>query len=210
MTESDDLPIFRPRIGGGRARSKESGVGALRNAVLAAARAHGGGGRTRQAARSCVATPKPGNSSRRVVVKAHVLRMNASGAKAAALHLRYIERDGVEKDGSRGVLYSAEGPVRAETFEQPRAGEKHQFRLIVSPEDGCELDLTDYVRRLMAQVERDLGRKLEWAAVNHHDTDHPHAHIVIRGLDRDGREVRLDRAYISNGLRSRAQEIATE
>jgi type IV secretory pathway VirD2 relaxase len=136
--------------------------------------------------------------------------MNASGAKAAALHLRYIERDGVEKDGSRGVLYSAEGPVRAETFEQPRAGEKHQFRLIVSPEDGCELDLTDYVRRLMAQVERDLGRKLEWAAVNHHDTDHPHAHIVIRGLDRDGREVRLDRAYISNGLRSRAQEIATE
>jgi type IV secretory pathway VirD2 relaxase len=153
---------------------------------------------------------RPGANARRVVVKAHLLRMNASGAKAAALHVRYIERDGVEKDGSKGVLYDADGPARAEAFEQPRPGEKHQFRLIVSPEDAAELDLTDYVRRLMATVGRDVDRKLEWAAVNHHDTGHPHVHIVIRGVDRDGREVRLDRGYISNGLRGRAQELATE
>jgi type IV secretory pathway VirD2 relaxase len=42
-----------------------------------------------------------------VVVKAHVVRMTASGAKAASLHLRYIERGGVDKDGSKGVLYTA-------------------------------------------------------------------------------------------------------
>jgi len=207
---SDDLPIFRPRIGGDRGHHSKSGVTSLRNAVLAAARARGGAGRARPAARSRVATVAPGANSRRVIVKAHVLRMNASGAKAAVLHLRYIERDGVEQDGSRGMLYSDVGPVRAESFEQPRAGEKQQFRLIVSPEDAGDLNLTDYVRRLMTQVERDLGRKLEWAAVNHYNTDHPHAHIVVRGVDRDGREVRLDRGYISNGLRGRAQEIATE
>jgi type IV secretory pathway VirD2 relaxase len=106
--------------------------------------------------------------------------------------------------------YSADGPARAETFEQPRPGEQHQFRLIVSPEDAAELDLTDYIRRLMARVERDLDRKLEWLAVNHFDTDHPHAHIVIRGVDRIGRELRLDRGYISNGLRWTAQELATQ
>jgi type IV secretory pathway VirD2 relaxase len=72
-----------------------------------------------------------------------------------------------------------------------------------------ELDLTDYVRRLMARVEKDLGRRVEWAAVNHHDTGHPHAHIVMRGVDRDGQELRLDRSYISSGLRWRAQELAT-
>jgi type IV secretory pathway VirD2 relaxase len=136
--------------------------------------------------------------------------MTATGAKAATLHLRYIERDGVEKDGSKGMLYSSDGPARALDFETPRSGEKHQFRLIVSPEDAGELDLTDYVRRLMAAMEKDLGRHLEWAAVNHFDTDHPHAHIVLRGVDRKGREVRLDRGYISNGLRWRAQELATE
>jgi type IV secretory pathway VirD2 relaxase len=52
--------------------------------------------------------------------------------------VRYIERDGVEKDGSKGVLYDAQGAVRARVFEQPRPGEKHQFRFIVSPEDGSE------------------------------------------------------------------------
>jgi len=36
----------------------------------------------------------------------------------------------------------------------------------------------------------------------------PHAHIVIRGVDRDGQELRLDRAYISRGLRWRTQERA--
>ena len=62
----------------------------------------------------------------------------------------------------------------------------------------------------MARVEKDLGQRLEWAAVNHHDTDHPHAHIVVRGVDARGREVRFDREYISNGLRWRAQELATQ
>ncbi|MGA7119798.1 MAG: hypothetical protein WBY94_06870 [Polyangiaceae bacterium] len=62
----------------------------------------------------------------------------------------------------------------------------------------------------MATLERDLGRKVEWAAVNHFDTSHPHAHIVVRGIDRDGRELRIDRAYISAGMRWRAQELATE
>jgi type IV secretory pathway VirD2 relaxase len=136
--------------------------------------------------------------------------MGPTAAKAAALHIRYIERDGVEKDGSKGKLYDAQGTVRARVFEQPRPGEKHQFRFIVSPEDGSELDLTVYVRRLMATFERDVGRKVEWAAVNHFDTSHPHAHIVVRGIDCDGRELRIDRGYISGGMRWRAQELATE
>jgi type IV secretory pathway VirD2 relaxase len=114
-----------------------------------------------------------------------VARLSGRGARAAVLHLRYIERDGVEKDGSKGVLYDATGRGSAEAFEQPRVGEKHQFRVIVSPEDAAELDLTLYVRRLMAQVEQDLGRTVEWAAVNHYNTAHPHAHLVIRGVDRD-------------------------
>ncbi len=103
----------------------------------------------RRVARSRVAVPRPDASARRAVVKVHVARLGAGGAKAAALHLRYIERAGVEKDGSKGVAYAADGPARVETFEQPRAGERHQFRFILSPEDAAELDLTAYVRRFM-------------------------------------------------------------
>jgi type IV secretory pathway VirD2 relaxase len=139
-----------------------------------------------------------------------VQKLGGHGAQAAARHLRYIERDGVEKDGSPGVLYGPEGPASRETFEQPRFGERHQFRFIVSPEDARDLDLTDYVRELMKRVECDLGRSLEWAAVNHHDTDHPHAHVIVRGVCREGRQLRMDRAYIARGLRWSAQELATE
>ncbi len=110
----------------------------------------------------------------------------------------------------RGVLYGPEGPAARETFEQPRLGERHQFRFIVSPEDARDLDLTDYVRELMKRVECDLGRSIEWAAVNHHDTEHPHAHVIVRGVCREGRQLRMDRAYIARGLRWSAQELATE
>jgi hypothetical protein len=203
-SERDELPIFRPRLGGRRRPATRGRETSLRNALLARLR-----GVAARRARSGAPVRGLGAGARRVVIKAHVHRLNASGAKAAALHLRYIERDGVERDGSKGVLYNADGPARADSFEQPRFDEKHQFRLIVAPEDGAELDLTAYVRRLMATVERDVGRKLEWAAVNHYDTGHPHAHVIVRGVDRDRREVRLDRAYVSHGLRARAQELAT-
>jgi type IV secretory pathway VirD2 relaxase len=80
----------------------------------------------------------------------------------------------------------------------------------VSPEDASDLELTVFVRRLMSRIEDDLGRKVEWAAVNHYDTGHPHAHIVVRGIARDGHELRFDRSYIASGMRWRAQEIATQ
>ncbi len=207
MTEiarDDELPIFRPRTGWGGSRLSPDGTRSFRNAIWARLRG------ARRSARSPAPVHPLQAHSRRVVVKAHLMRMGPTAAKAAALHVRYIERDGVEKDGSKGVLYDAQGTVRARVFEQPRPGEKHQFRFIVSPEDGSELDLTAYVRRLMATLERDVGRKVEWAAVNHFDTSHPHVHIVVRGIDRDGRELRIDRGYISAGMRWRAQELATE
>jgi type IV secretory pathway VirD2 relaxase len=206
LSDPYELPIFRPRFGKRGHRASDRHSSSLSIAVLALMR-RGAARRGRGQGRAGGAHPR---GARRVVVKAHVVRLTASGAKAAKLHLRYIERDGVEKDGAKGVLYDARGPARRETFEEARTGEKHQFRIIVSPEDAGELDLTEYVRTLMGRVERDLGRKLEWAAVNHFDTDHPHAHLVVRGVDKDGRELRLDRAYISSGLRWRAQELATE
>ena len=48
--------------------------------------------------------PRPPPFSRRCIVKARFVPMTAHGARAAALHLAYIERDGVERDGSAGRL----------------------------------------------------------------------------------------------------------
>ena len=138
--------------------------------------------------------------------------MSITGRTAALLHIKYIERNGVEKDGSAGKLYSKDQVKSFDKtdFTRPIANEKNQFRFIVSPEDGHELDLTDFTKKMMQQVEKDLGRKLEWAAVNHYNTDNPHVHIVVRGIDKAGDQVTIPPKYISEGMRFRAQEIVTD
>jgi hypothetical protein len=104
IARDDELPIFWPRMGAGGSRRSPDGARSFRNAVLARIR----GTARRSAAR--VHSLQAG--ARRVVIKAHLLRMGPTAAKAAALHVRYIERDGVEKDGSKGTLYDARGAVR--------------------------------------------------------------------------------------------------
>ena len=61
----------------------------------------------------------------------------------------------------------------------------------------------------MSRIETDLHTSLEWAAVAHFSTEHPHVHIALRGLDKSGEEFKLDREYPSNGLRAVAQHFAT-
>jgi type IV secretory pathway VirD2 relaxase len=211
MTNPDDLGNFRPRIGKRLTARERVASSSLRVGTLVRL-GHGWSGRTKRQARVPVAPEGfgPRHNARRVIIKAHLQRLTRYGAQAAARHLRYIEREGVEKDGSQGMLYGPEGPVQRDLFEQPRIDERHQFRFIVSPEDGADLDLTDYVRKLMVRVERDLGRSVEWAAVNHYDTEHPHAHIVVRGVDREGGQLRILPAYIARGFRWSAQDVATE
>jgi type IV secretory pathway VirD2 relaxase len=123
--------------------------------------------------------------------------------------LVYLERDGVERDGAPGRLYGADEGFDRDAFAKPLAGEQRQFRFTVSPEDGDQLDLTWFARRFMEQVETDVGRRLVWAAVNHHNTDNPHVHIVVRGVDADGDDLRINGRYIAEGMRWRAQELAT-
>ncbi len=136
--------------------------------------------------------------------------MGHGGAKAAKLHLDYIQRDGVGEAGQAGALYNRQGSADVAEFSAPLPGEARQFRFIVAPEDGSDLDLPAFTRRLMAQMEADLGRTLIWAASDHHNTDNPHTHVVIRGVDGNGQDLRIDRDYIKNGFRNRAVEFATE
>lgn len=147
---------------------------------------------------------------RRVIVKARVIRMDAGGTGAQRLHLKYIERDGTGPSGEPGKLYDRDGSqIDKDAFLERGKDDRHQFRFIVSPKDATELsDLTDYTRDLVAQMEHDLGTRLDWVAVNHYDTGQPHTHLVISGKRDDGTDLVIPRKYISHGIRARAQELA--
>lgn len=146
---------------------------------------------------------------RRVVVKIRTVRLGGKGFEGAKAHLRYVERDGTTREGGRGQLYGADADkVDRNAWLDQAKDDRHQFRIIVSPEDGLEYDdLKPLTRRLMARVEEDLGTKLDWAAVDHYNTGHPHTHIIVRGTDERGKDLVIARDYIRHGLRERACEL---
>lgn len=147
---------------------------------------------------------------RRVVIKARIVR-HKIGSGAAAAHLRYLQRDGTTRDGERARLY---GPGRdiedGRAFAEDGADDRHSFRVIIAPEDGDRLsDLRGFTRDVMHQIEEDLGTQLDWVAVDHYNTGHPHSHVVIRGKDDLGKDLIIAQDYITDGVRLRAQERAT-
>lgn len=148
---------------------------------------------------------------RRVVVRARIAKFGSGQLTSVRAHLSYIQRGGVSKEGEKGRLYDAiSDEVDGKSFLENCKDDRHQFRFIVSPEDGYKFeDLKSFVRDLMQQAEYDLETKLEWVAVDHFDTGYPHTHIVVRGKDDRGDNLVIARDYISHGFRHRAENLIT-
>ena len=213
---------FEPKLGRIRDRSKMRNLRTTKRIVEHAAKSAaiaGGrrghilpGARRRGTAAGVLARAHliaPG--TRRVTVRARYTRQHSGHAGAARAHLRYIQRDGVTREGEPGRLYDVAGDdVDGSAFLERSAGDAHQFRFIVSAEDSSRLrDLKPFIRDLMRQMEQDLDTKLDWVAVDHFNTGHPHTHIVIRGRDDRGQTQVMARDYIGHGVRARAQALMT-
>jgi type IV secretory pathway VirD2 relaxase len=128
-------------------------------------------------------------------------------------HGHYIARDSAtQKENIKAVGFSATETavdVAERLASWQSAGDERMFKIIVSPEFGEWMDLERHTRGLMKRIEESLLTKLEWVAVVHHNTEHPHVHIALRGLDDRGAALRLPRAFIQSGIRQHAEELAT-
>lgn len=209
---------FELRPGRIRARGGD-GSRSFVGVALAAAKRAGGVGRQpasrrsvfgRGRAASLAAQRGLGPRTRGAVVKARVVR-NRGGRAPLATHLNYLQREGVTKDGERGQMFEAGGDgADAGAFAARCEPDRHHFRFIVSPDDAEQLaDLRAYTRDLMSMAERDLGTRLDWVAVDHWNTAHPHVHVIVRGRGEDGQDLVISRDYIREGLRARAGELVT-
>ena len=221
MADDDD---FLPRLGRQRARGSKADRRYLGKVLAAANLARGGAfraarkggfsgsriGRGAGIGRMLASRGgMGGRHRRRVVVKGSIVKLAGKGAGAASAHLRYLQRDGTTRQGERGRLYGRDvDAVDGKAFLEKSEGDRHQFRFIVSPEDGHRYeDLKPLTRRLMAQMEEDLGTPLDWVAVDHFNTGHPHTHIVLRGRDGDGKDLVIARDYLTSGIRERAVDL---
>ena len=157
--------------------------------------------------RRTASSPRSLPRSQRCAIRFSYSANNLRGHFAA--HARYLVRDSAAGGSLPYGNFVPEGMIEALSRWQSQ-GDKRLYKIIVSPEFGDRVNLTELASKLMGEIERDLHRKLEWAAVNHYNTDHPHLHIAIRSVDREGREFRFERDYIKHGIRENAEALCTE
>lgn len=201
---------FSSRAGAGRSGGrKRRGPGARRPRKGKCSRI-GRGQAAADRLRRSVERRGPAERLRRVVVKAHIVKLKLGSRKADA-HLRYLQREGTTRDGGRGTLYGPDtDQADGKDFLDRGREDRHQFRFIVAPEDADRIeDLRSFTRDVMQQMQEDLGTKLDWVAIDHFNTGHPHSHVLIRGKEESGKDLIIAQDYITDGMRIRAQERVT-
>lgn len=108
------------------------------------------------------------------------------------------DRFGLAQEHSLGSL--------AESWQ--RAGDKRIFKIILSPEDP-NVNFQRTAEDMVARIEQHIGAPVEWGGVVHRNTDHPHAHIVVRGRLSSWEPLKLPPALIRRGLREAVQSSLT-
>ena len=123
-------------------------------------------------------------------------------------HGRYLERDSAIGENKAFNQTEAGVELQERLAEWQSASDRRMFKLILSPEYGDRLDLQLLTRDFMSRMEERVGAPLEWVAVVHNNTEHPHIHVALRGVVA-GQELRLDRDLIRSGLREEAERLCT-
>ena len=127
-------------------------------------------------------------------------------------HGRYLMREAATRNSDgRGAFNEGEQAkdLVATLDDWQKSGDKRLFKFIISPEFGDRVDLERLTRDLMTRMERDLATRLEWVAVSHFNTGHPHVHVALRGRRADGSALMLGRDYVKHGIRAVAEDLCT-
>jgi len=155
-------------------------------------------------------TPKP--YQQRCAVRVTYVGNRTSGQWKA--HGRYLSRESATHRAAQreaGFDEAREKVALAPCLDGwQQAGDPRLWKIILSPEFGEQLDMQQLARGVMARVEKEIGAGVEWVAVAHYNTGHPHVHIAMRGIDRQGREIRLPKEFVQHGIRKIAENWCTQ
>lgn len=198
----------RPFIAQALAAAKKAGAGVSRSGrIVSGNRSRFGRGQRASIQANRLLTAR----TRGAVIKARVVRQTSRSAPLAT-HLNYLRREGVTRDGEKAHLFGpGGGDADPKAFAERCQDDRHHFRFIVSPDDATDMaDLRSFTRDLVTQMEKDLDTRLDWVAVDHWNTEHPHVHLIVRGARDDGQDLVISRDYIKEGMRDRARDLITQ
>jgi type IV secretory pathway VirD2 relaxase len=160
----------------------------------------------RQSARSAARPRKQFNQ--RCAIRITYAKNKIAGQWRA--HGRYIARESAIRDCAAGFNSNSAAVEPAQALNNwQKGGDARLWKLIVSPEFGDRVDLHHLTRELMRRMESDLGTGLEWVAVSHFNTEHPHTHVALRAVRDDGSVLDFPRDYVKAGIRMIAEDLCT-
>jgi hypothetical protein len=126
-------------------------------------------------------------------------------------HGHYLARESaVDSKARAGFNHDRDRiDIARELGQWQSSGDQRLWKVILSPEFGDRIDLQRLTSDVIRQMERDLKTELEWIAAAHHNTEHPHVHIAIRGITNAGQPLHFKREYVKHGIRCIAEEMCT-
>jgi hypothetical protein len=128
-------------------------------------------------------------------------------------HGKYLERDGTGgKDGPRpgdrvGIANDQDLSKVADSWE--KAGDPRMWKIVISPENSENVDFKALAESVVEEMEKETGTKFEWGGIVHRNTDHPHMHLIIRGVREDGQPLLLTRKQVQQDVRKYVQKELT-
>ena len=209
MAKDDDDREFRLRPRKPLARSERAAWASAYKTLMH--HAHMTGSRKRQPGGAGSGPKRSKAYNQRCAVRVTYSRNTTAGQWRA--HGRYIARESAIQEGDpKAVGFDGTGDAidvasRLEGWQ--KAVDERLWKLIVSPEFGDRADLKRLTRDLVVRMENDLGTPLEWVAVAHYNTEHPHVHLALRGVGKERRPLDLSKDYVKRGIREIAEDLCT-
>ena len=133
-----------------------------------------------------------------------IAKMNySSSIEAHKVQLeKYLVREGTGRDGNAPELFGTD----LEEYKKNMAGKN--IRIFLSPESP-DIDTELLAKEFINKLEKQTGYKFYWQGACHFNTAHPHAHLLINGVDKNGREVNIPRDIVKTFMRETARELCT-
>jgi hypothetical protein len=133
-----------------------------------------------------------------MTVKSKHVRVSRVGQKEASSalksHLKYLQyrprSEGQETRQDRHLFDKVCDQVDLREIHdvvmQEHVGDIYYHRMILSPAQNEPVeDWRVWTRAVLHDMENQIGKDVDWYAVQHHNTDDPHVHVVIRGTGID-------------------------
>ena len=116
---------------------------------------------------------------------------------------KYLSREGTAIDGGPAELFGTD------IKEYQKNMDKRNFRIFLSPESSG-VDIKKLAEQFIQKLEKQTGYILYWEGACHYNTAHPHAHLLINGKDKNGKEIKFPKDMVKTFMRETSMDLCTD